>query len=82
MLDLRIEKQFRIGERFKLGAYIDAFNVLGWKNLYVGRDDIRRYNPTAENVSQPNAITLEPTYKQISSVAGNREVRFSLRLSF
>jgi hypothetical protein len=82
LLDIRLEKQFKIGDRFTIGAYVDVFNVFGWKRLYVGKDDIRRYNPSAENVREPNAITLEPTYQQVSSVAGMREVRFSLKLTF
>lgn len=82
LLDFRLEKQFKIGDRFRIGAYIDAFNVLGWKHVYVGRDDILQYNPTAENTSEPQNVTLESTYKKISSVIGTREVRFSIKFSF
>jgi hypothetical protein len=82
LLDFRLEKQFKIGDRFRIGAYIDAFNVLGWKHVYVGRDDILQYNPTAENTSEPQNVTLESTYKKISSVVGTREVRFSIKFSF
>ena len=82
LLDIRLEKQFKIGERFTIGAYIDAFNLLGWKRLNVGTDDILRYNPSAENVREPSGITLESTYKKISSVVGTREFRFSLKFTF
>jgi len=82
LLDIRLEKQFKIGDRFTIGAFVDAFNLLGWKRLNVGTDDILRYNPSAENVREPSGITLESTYKKISSVAGNREIRFSLKFTF
>ncbi|MFB0565501.1 MAG: carboxypeptidase regulatory-like domain-containing protein [Candidatus Aminicenantaceae bacterium] len=81
-LDLRLEKEFRLGDFGRLGAYIDCLNVLGWSGVGVGRDDIYQYNPSAENVSEPQNVTLESGYKVISSVSGVRTVKFSVRFSF
>jgi len=82
ILDLRLEKEFRIGDFGKIGAYIDAYNILGHSRVWVGLDDVWRYNPTAENVSEPDKVELESTYGRISSVTGVRTFRFSLKFSF
>jgi hypothetical protein len=81
-LDLRLEKEFVIGDFGRIGIYIDALNVLGWSGVSVGRDDVRLYNPSAENVSEPQNVTLESSYKTISSVSGVRTVKASIRLTF
>ena len=81
-LDLRLEKEFAIGDFGRLGAYMDVLNVLGYSNVNVGRDDIYQYRPSAENVSESQNVSLESGYKVISSVEGVRTVKFSLRFSF
>jgi len=79
---LRIEKEFRLGDFGRLGAYMDVINLLGWSSVGVGRDDVYQYNPSAENVSEPANVTLESAYKLISSVSGIRTIKFSVRFSF
>lgn len=81
-LDLRLEKEFRIGDFVRLGACIDVLNVLSWSGVSVGRDDIYQYNPYAENVNEPENVRLEKGYKVISSVSGVRTFKFSIRFSF
>lgn len=82
ILDIRLEKEFKIGNFGRLGVYMDATNILGYSGIGIGRDDIYRYSPTAENVAEPNNVTVESTYGLISSVRGVRTFRFSLRFSF
>jgi len=82
ILDIRVEKEFRIRDVGRLGVYLDATNILGWSNISVGRDDIYRYNPIAENEPYPAGVTQEATYKLISAVSGVRTFRLSFRFSF
>jgi hypothetical protein len=82
ILDLRIEKQFRIRNFGTLGIHLDVANVLGNTNVDIGLDDIYRYNPSAENVNEPKNITLESGYKVIDSATGLRVFRLSLRFMF
>lgn len=82
ILDIRLEKEFRIGDFGRIGAYIDVLNLLGWSNVSVGRNDVYRYNPSEENVSEPSNVTLQSAYKLISSITGVRQVKVSLRFSF
>jgi hypothetical protein len=81
-LDLRIEKEFIIGDFGRLGIYLDALNILGHTSVDVGLDDIYRYNPSGENVSEPDNVTLESGYKVINSATGLRIFRLSLRFRF
>jgi len=79
-LDLRLEKQFRIGETMRVGGYIDVLNALGRSGFditgnpggYVYYNDDPN-NPTFERYS---------TYGDISGAYGNRVVKLSLRFSF
>jgi len=81
-LDLRVEKEFLLGDFGRLGFYIDAMNVLGWSNVNVGRDDIYRWRPSVEGFGQAGDVFTESSYKSVSSVTGIRTVKFSLRFSF
>ncbi len=83
-LDIRLEKEFRLGDFGRLGAYIDALNVLGWSTTNVGRDPISRWYPDPNDPMNPNAgsYTQPSTYKTISSVEGVRTIKFSIRFSF
>jgi len=82
ILDLRLEKEFMIGDSKKIGLYVDVFNLLGYSNVNIGQDDVYQYNPSGENVSEPGNVQLESSYKRLSSVEGLRTVKFSLRFSF
>ncbi|MFB0566490.1 MAG: carboxypeptidase regulatory-like domain-containing protein [Candidatus Aminicenantaceae bacterium] len=81
VLDLRLEKEFVIGDFGRLGAYVDVLNVLGWSDITVGLNDVLYYFPVAEN---DNTGLVIPTsdYKVINSVDGIRQVKFSIRFSF
>lgn len=81
-LDVRLEKEFALAGFGRLGAYVDVENLLAWSGVNVGLDDVYRWDPVAEGPNQSGTKSLETTYKVISSVAGTREVKFSLRFSF
>jgi hypothetical protein len=93
VLDLRLEKEFGIGSLGKVGIFVDAFNILGYSTVSVGKkvgeglgyyiqDAIYRYDPSAENVSEPSKISIESTYNLIAAVEGQRVFKFCLRFSF
>ena len=82
MLDLRLEKEFRLGEFGTIGAFVDVLNVLGWSSVTVGQDDVYRWQPTAEGFGQSGSMSTESSYQYISQVSGRRTVKLSLRLSF
>ena len=81
-LDIRLEKEFALGNFGRLGAYIDVENLLGWSGVGVGLDDVYRWEPVAEGANQTGTKTLETSYKVLSSVSGTREAKVSLRFSF
>ena len=81
-LDIRLEKEFRLGDFGRIGAYVDALNVLGYSNVNVGRDDIYRWRPSAEGFGQTGDVFTESSYKAISSVTGVRTIKVSVRFSF
>ncbi len=81
-LDLRLEKEFMLGEFGTLGFYVDAMNVLGWSDVNVDRDDVYRWYPDAQGFDQSGTKYLESSYKVISSVSGIRTIKLSARFSF
>lgn len=81
-LDLRIEKEFRIGHVGTLGAYIDVINVMGSTNLDVGTNEISSWKPEAEGYGQPGNVNLTPYYGEVYSLSGVRVLKVSLRFSF
>jgi hypothetical protein len=81
-LDIRLEKEFSLGNFGRLGAYIDVENLLGFSAVNIGLDDIYRWDPVAAGANQPGTKTLESSYKVVSSVQGLRQVNVSLRFSF
>jgi len=84
ILDLRVEKEFAIGDFGRLGVYIDAFNVLGWSSVSVGQDPISRWYPDPDDPMNPSAgrYTTSSTYQTVTSVSGIRTIKFSVRFSF
>jgi hypothetical protein len=81
-LDIRLEKEFNIGNIGRLGAYIDVTNLLGYSLVNVGMYDIYRWSPTAEGADKPGTKTLASAYKNVSSVEGVRVAKFSIRFTF
>jgi len=80
-LDLRLEKEFRMGDFGRLGAYVDISNVLGRSAVYVGVDDVYQYRPVAEN-DNTGEVDIPSSYKEVSGVSGIRQIKFSIRFSF
>jgi len=81
-LNLRLEKEFWIGDFGRLGFYVDVINALGWSDITIGQDDIYRWQPSAEGFDQPGSVSLKSDYQYISQVSGRRTFKFSLRFSF
>jgi outer membrane receptor protein involved in Fe transport len=73
-LDLRLEKVFNLPVG-KLGIYVDAFNILGLKQLYVNLNNGGYIYPDGSFVRYP-------TYGQINSATGVRSFKFTLRYYF
>lgn len=87
MLDLRIEKEFRIADFGTLGAYIDVMNLLGWSGVSVGLNDVYRWTPTTEGFTPAGQTptgtkSLLSGYKVVSSVSGIRTLRATVRFNF
>ena len=81
-LDLRLEKEFRIGDSERLGVYVDAFNFLSSSSVNVGTSDVQYYYPVAEN-DNTGRIIMDSGYKNIRSVSGGiRWFSFSIRFTF
>jgi len=81
-IDLRLEKQVAIRGSMKLGLFLDVYNLFGYTALDVGQQDVYRYNPSGENVSEPENVTPSSTYQVISGVQGLRTITLGLRLTF
>ena len=81
-LDLRLEKEFRIGDFGRLGVYVDAFDLLSPMTLNVVTSDVQYYYPVAENDNTGQVIMYED-YKDIYSTSGGiRWFSLSIRFSF
>ena len=76
ILDIRFEKGFELGEVGRISVYFDVFNIGGYYNVVVGENDVFRYNPSTENVSEPENVTLAGGYKAINAATGTRSIRF------
>ncbi|MFQ6069153.1 MAG: carboxypeptidase regulatory-like domain-containing protein [Candidatus Aminicenantales bacterium] len=81
VLDLRLEKEFRLGDFGTLGIYIDVLNVLGWSGVSIGQNDVYIFYPDAENTTAGSVYT-SPSYQVISSVTGVRTLKVSARFRF
>ena len=80
-LDLRIEKEFRLGSSGRLSAYVDIKNVLGTKHDFTFQNDGGFWRPEAEFTNQGDR-DYSPNYKNITLLSGTRVFRLGLRLSF
>jgi hypothetical protein len=78
-LDMRVEKRFRIGEIFSIGAYLDIINLMGRSGYDVTA------NPGGYlHYEDPDNPTFSRygTYGDISNAYGNRVYKVSLRFTF
>ncbi|UCC39288.1 MAG: TonB-dependent receptor [Candidatus Aminicenantes bacterium] len=83
-LDLRLEKEFKIGKSGRLGVFVDAFDFMSFStlNLNVVVNDIQAYYPVAENDNTGDVVKYSD-YKDIYSVSGGvRWFSLSIRFSF
>lgn len=78
-MDLRVEKRFRFGERFSIGAYLDIINLMGRSGL-----DITSNPGGYLDYSDPANPTFSRfgTYGNITGAYGNRVYKVSLRFTF
>jgi hypothetical protein len=76
---MRVEKRFRIGDTFSIGAYLDIINLMGRSGY-----DITGNPGGYVDYSDPNNPTFERfgTYGDITGAYGNRVYKVSLRFTF
>jgi hypothetical protein len=80
-LDLRIEKEFRLGSSGKMSIYVDILNPLGKKYSFISKNDGGFWFPDAENTTQGTRL-LSEYYGNTTSLAGTRTFRLGLNLRF
>lgn len=80
-LDLRIEKEFAVGERIRLLLYADILNALGEKDGILDLNDSGFWYPESGDLSLGTRI-LSSTYKKYTGLRGVRSVQLSLSLKF
>lgn len=80
-LDLRIEKEFRLGSSGRISMYVDILNALGKKYSFISKNDGGFWFPDAENTTQGTRV-LSENYKKITSLSGTRMIRLGLNLRF
>ncbi len=73
-LDLRLEKAFNLPVG-RLGIYVDAFNILGFRQLNVNQNN-------GGYLFRDGTFSRFPTYGQINSASGVRSFKFTLRYNF
>ena len=76
-LDLRIEKQFRLGRYGKISTFVDIFNALGFHSFSANVNPAGFWRPTAENSTTG---TFTPGKVGFNSITGGvRTFAFSVR---
>jgi hypothetical protein len=73
-LDLRLEKAFNLPIG-KLGFFVDAFNILGFRQLNLNLNN-------GGYIFTNGSFVRYPTYGQINSALGTRSFKFTLRYTF
>jgi len=81
-LDLRVQKDWRLGSSGKLEMFADISNVLGATASLVGLNDVDRWQPAAVGAGQTGVKTLLPDYGLTSALYGKRTLRFGFKLNF
>jgi hypothetical protein len=77
-LDIRIEKEFKLGNTGRVNFYVDIFNLGGRSGVNVNQDPA----PYLRYDQSPVAYTPSTTYAQITSIYGVRSARLGARFSF
>lgn len=81
-LDGRLEKDFKLGEKRRVGLAVDVLNLLGRKRALHGLNDVDIWEPSGEGQGKSGHLILTPDYQTTKALLGKRVFRFSLRLSF
>jgi hypothetical protein len=80
-LDLRVEKELRLGGSTKISAYVDILNALGSKYKIAQQNDGGFWFPDDENTPQGRRV-LSPDYDTTTYILGSRIFMLGFRFSF
>jgi len=80
-LDLRIEKEFKLGKSGRLRGFVDVLNVLGQKYSILDENDGGIWFPDAAD-SALGVRILSPSFKKYTSLLGTRAFKLNLSLYF
>lgn len=78
-LSARLEKVFSLPNRHRIGAFVEAFNVLGFTRINVQSNPAGVWRPVDVNSTQG---TFSPGFTGPTSQDGIRVVKFSVRYGF
>jgi len=78
MLDLRVEKSFKLRDFGRVGIYVDIFNVAGRSGISVNQNP----NPYLRFDRTPPAYEISTVYGLVTSCYGVRSFRLGMRFSF
>jgi len=81
-LDLRVQKDWRLGSSGKIEMFADISNVLGATASLVGLNDVDRWHPAAVGAGQTGLKTLLADYGLTGALYGRRTLRLGLKLIF
>ena len=81
-LDLRVQKDWRMGSSGKLEMFADITNVLGSTASLVGLNDVDSWQPAAVGAGQAGVKTVLADYGITSALYGKRTLRLGLKLNF
>jgi hypothetical protein len=91
--DLRLQRNFKLGERFAISPSVEVFNVLNFKNVTLGSTTATNYgNPGVNENTGEVLAPSNPTFLALRDSAGNllltnnpgnpRQIQLGLRLKF
>ena len=80
-VDLRVEKEFQIGDFGTLGLHVDIYNLLGNRYVNTGLNPGGTWRPTGPNTSD-GSYTRSGSYGRLNSVSGVRIFKVSARFTF
>jgi hypothetical protein len=78
-VDVRIEKNFKLGKLGRLGFFLDVFNLLGNGNLNITTNPAGTWKPTDAGTT---AGTFSPGQMIVTGVNGTRIFKLSARFTF
>lgn len=80
-LDLRLEKNIKLGAETNLNVWLDILNLLGKKYTISQLDEAGYWYPAAEGSASGNRI-FSPYYQKILAAYGTRTAQLSFRFRF